>query len=342
MKKKSILIISGILIFSVLGFAQDESGGNIGKSLISTNAEVVKLTNEGKYDEALSLAREAVSIAESKYGKKHLETAKTLENLGYVLQKKGELEDAADALKDSFKVFENQPNLSKEDGYAVAKMLEIIGSAESRKNVLSSKKYFESALEWHNKYGDANSYEVIAILTTIAKIDYWQRDFKNSAELYKQAVEKAASIPDFDKDKFSIIMESGACSYRKAGKFDEFEKFQEKYIPKKEKTDKKITKEDLEDLKETDKRVVNGSAISLPKPAYPQEAKIRKARGKVNVQIMIDGTGKVVTACAVNKKELSMMLVSELAAYRARFNPTLLDGKSVLVTGIIVYNFVPY
>jgi TonB family protein len=84
--------------------------------------------------------------------------------------------------------------------------------------------------------------------------------------------------------------------------------------------------------------VLNGQAIDLPKPVYPQPAKIVKASGNVTVQVLIDETGKVVSAQAVSGHPL-LRAAAVQAAYRARFSPTLLSRQPVKVSGVITYNF---
>lgn len=85
--------------------------------------------------------------------------------------------------------------------------------------------------------------------------------------------------------------------------------------------------------------VINGRAESLPKPAYPAAAKAVNAQGAVNVQIVIDEEGNVLSATAVSGHPL-LRSASEEAAKAAKFRPTLLSGQPVKVTGVIVYNFV--
>ena len=84
--------------------------------------------------------------------------------------------------------------------------------------------------------------------------------------------------------------------------------------------------------------VVNSLAISLPKPVYPAAAIAMGAQGAVNVQVMIDEAGKVVSANAMNGNPL-LRNAAEQAARNARFTPTLLSHVPVKVTGLIVYNF---
>lgn len=103
--------------------------------------------------------------------------------------------------------------------------------------------------------------------------------------------------------------------------------------------------------------ILNGKAVSLPKPAYPAEAREAKAEGAVAVDIVIDETGSVVTAEAqlqdqsvpksedgtpveVREVHFALRAAAEEAAMKAKFSPTLLSGESVKVKGRIVYNFV--
>ncbi len=85
--------------------------------------------------------------------------------------------------------------------------------------------------------------------------------------------------------------------------------------------------------------VLNGKAISLPKPAYPPIARQAHASGTVVVQVTIDENGSVISATAVSGHPL-LRAVSVSAARGARFSPTKLSGQPVKVTGVITYNFV--
>src|SRR6476469_1787826 len=85
--------------------------------------------------------------------------------------------------------------------------------------------------------------------------------------------------------------------------------------------------------------VLNGKAISLPKPAYPPIAKAAHASGPVNAQVTIDENGRVIAAHAVSGHPL-LQGAAVGAARQARFSPTKLSGQPVKVTGVIQYNFV--
>jgi len=85
--------------------------------------------------------------------------------------------------------------------------------------------------------------------------------------------------------------------------------------------------------------VLNGRAISLPKPAYPPIARAAHAAGTVVVQVLIDENGNVVSAHAVSGHPL-LQGAAVGAARQAKFSPTKLSGQPVKVTGVIQYNFV--
>lgn len=85
--------------------------------------------------------------------------------------------------------------------------------------------------------------------------------------------------------------------------------------------------------------VLNGKAISLPKPQYPPIARAARASGTVVVQVLIDENGSVVSAKAVSGPPL-LLATAVAAARQARFSPTKLSGQPVKVTGVIQYNFV--
>jgi TonB family protein len=81
--------------------------------------------------------------------------------------------------------------------------------------------------------------------------------------------------------------------------------------------------------------MLNGRAIYLPLP----EVAAGEATGVVLVQVLIDEQGAVIEARAVSgPPQLQAAAVN--AARLARFNPTLLMGEPVRVSGTLSYNFV--
>lgn len=84
--------------------------------------------------------------------------------------------------------------------------------------------------------------------------------------------------------------------------------------------------------------VLNGTALTLPPPAYPESAKRMKIQGLVTVEVVLDETGKVISANATEGPQM-LRDAAVLAAKRARFSPTKLSGMPVKVSGVINYKF---
>ena len=85
--------------------------------------------------------------------------------------------------------------------------------------------------------------------------------------------------------------------------------------------------------------VLNGRAVSMPKPAYPPIAKQMRAFGQVAVQVFVDEGGNVTSAKATSGNSL-LRLPAEAAARQSKFNPIIVGDRAVKATGIVVYNFI--
>ncbi len=84
--------------------------------------------------------------------------------------------------------------------------------------------------------------------------------------------------------------------------------------------------------------IINSRAIELPAPKYPAAARKEHAAGLVQVKVLIDETGKVISAEAVFGPD-SLRQAAVDAAKLARFKPTIVDGAVVKVSGILSYDF---
>lgn len=82
--------------------------------------------------------------------------------------------------------------------------------------------------------------------------------------------------------------------------------------------------------------ILNGKAVSMPVPNYPPEA--RKVHGEVRVKVVIDESGRVMWARAIEGPE-PLRAAAEDAARRTTFQPTVVSGKPERVMGFLIYKF---
>jgi len=107
---------------------------------------------------------------------------------------------------------------------------------------------------------------------------------------------------------------------------------------KKQEKSKTKSKEERSEQKSKEK-VDKGELIEAPPPVYPEEAKQQKIEGTVAVTITIGEDGNVIFAKA-KSGPAPLYGASQEAAYKARFKPTMKDGKPVKVAAVMSYNFV--
>jgi protein TonB len=84
--------------------------------------------------------------------------------------------------------------------------------------------------------------------------------------------------------------------------------------------------------------VLNSKLITAPQPIYPAMAKHAGIQGPVNIQILVDEQGKVISAQVMSGSPMLSPAARD-AAMRARFTPTTLNGVPVKIQGVITYNF---
>lgn len=154
---------------------------------------------------------------------------------------------------------------------------------------------------------------------------------EKAASIYQRIVAIKENVLKAGDSEIGEGLEDYACSLRKANKKAETRQAEDRisqifYSP----SNKQVPGSSLE--------VLNGKAISLPVPQYPVLARINRSFGIIGVRVLIDESGKVIKACAVDGPA-SFYDVSEKAALGARFTPTLKNGKPVKVVGLVTYKF---
>lgn len=333
--KNYILTALLVIALSISAFAQGKDSFTK-EDLRETNLQTVKLFQQKNYKEALSPAEKAVLIAKQIYGEKHIETVNTLKNLAYVQFYKGDQDDAGKTFDKIYELYKDLLNLSAQDKSSAAEIAETAASIKSQKDMMSAEKYYRQAVVWREEGEGGDSFKLITPLTGLANINYWRKNYKQSAEFYERAIKLGVNNSNFDKTNFLAVYQRGECAFQKAGKSDEFESIKENFTVSFSGTDADKKNQTPFSI---NGGVVNGKALNLVAPAYPAEAKAARATGEVKVKVLINEQGNVISACANKEANSYLMESSEAAAYNSKFQPTTLQGRPVKVTGTIIYNY---
>ena len=335
---KTLTAISFIVFSFVYVSGQTPQDSPAKQEADKISIEVVKLFNEKKFDEALLLARRVISIRENELGKNDISVAEAWRNLAYIQLQRKDGKEAETAFEKAFEIYEKNQPLSAQNEKIFVEMLEAVAYYEATDgNFLKAEKKFLRTIELREKINGKDSLELSLPLLRLGQIYQIKEDYEKAAPVLLRALEIRRNKLKKGNEQIGEAYRDAACVFGKLGRKDELADIKNELFPK------------LPDQKSPaivdnpvgiTKGVMNGKALSLPKPAYPREAREKRAKGTVQVQVLIDETGSVVHACAIDgAKELQR--ASEISAYGAKFEPTLLGGKPVKVIGVIVYNFIP-
>ncbi|MGD9563573.1 MAG: energy transducer TonB [Pyrinomonadaceae bacterium] len=325
-----------IAVLLILSVTLTDGQGSVDMEISKLNSELSRAYSAQDYEAAFIAADKLVSLSTAKFGKESVSTARALKNRGFVEAAKGEARAAEDSLEDAADIFRKQSTLIKTDSETFAELLETLAALKMKRDLLLGEKHLEEALRLRERSGSVNSKQMAFALASLANISFWKREYKRSADQYKRSLELFTAAKNTDSPDFTTAFHRARCAYRKAGADDDFEALKTAYG---------LSAEFFGGSPGSGKArliqagVVNGKAVKLPKPPYPAAAKADRAEGIVEVDVLIDETGRIVSACTANKPHIALAEISEITAYSSKFSPTLLQGKPVKVSGRITYKF---
>lgn len=296
------------------------------------STEVARLYREGKFNEALPLARRAVELRERALGQEHQLVALALYNLASVQRSLRRFNDAESNYRRALEIHER---LSGPDSLQSAATLDALGVLYSLKgDARRAEATLQRSLAIRERALGADHAEVVRALENLAQLHQNRGDFARAEPLRQRIVGLLERLRGPSHPDVAQALQSHACVLRKRRREAEAERLEERasvilWGPRSDDDSRLIASD----------RVIEGRAISKPAPAYPAGAREARVSGQVTVRITVDETGRVINACAISGPPL-LMQASEWAAYQARFTPTYLDGQPVKVSGIITYNFV--
>lgn len=325
MKTLSLLFIATLVFANSFTFQQESPELKEAATLTESS---LKLFNQGRYDQAIPMAKRALQIREKLLPRTDPRVVDSLSNLGefYISMKD---------YKAAIEVFRRML-LSQEERFGaehvnVANTLDrlaILYSAAG--NFREAEAAYKRALALREKGFGANTVQVAQTHFALAELYRGRSDAENAAANYRRALAIYGQVSGIPSPDWERVSEGFYCLGYKSPKLDvqkEIEEVTSQVRGPSVKTESdRIT-------------VLNGRALTLPKPEYPDGARERNLAGMVIVKVEIDETGNVIKARDMCQGPPFLSEAAVAAALTAHFSPTQLDGKSVKVKGIIQYNF---
>lgn len=287
-------------------------------------SKVVQLYNEHKYDEALSMARRALELAESALGKNDSRLMSLLVNLGDLYVAMLNVDRAKVSFERALAI--GEANFGRED-LRLTRPLDELGNLYGKKgDYNSSAGAFSRSLAVKAKVLKPDDVEIARANFVLADAYRKGRDYAKAETYYQEAIRLYSQLGGAKQElvealqRYLIILTT-------QNRKDEAASIQTRLMT--------LSAEPGV----VEGGVVNGWAVRLVQPQYPTVAKGAHAGGQVQVRVLIDETGKVISAVAISGHPLLHGAAIE-AAKESKFTPTIKSGVAVKVRGTIIYNFV--
>jgi TonB family protein len=328
--KTLTLLFLATLLFANLFYSSQESVEL--KEAGTLTDSVIKLFNQGKYDEALPLANRVLQIREKLLPRNDPQISSALNNLGEIYTAKKNYKAAIQVylrvLRSHEEVFgQEDVNLT----FTLDRLAVLNYAAGNFKETEAAYKRMQALRE---KAHGANSTQVAESLYTLGEFYRARRELALALDSYKRSLNLYGKVTGVRTADFERVSDGLRCLSYNHGKSELFQALAEirnQFEPPGAANNGAVNKPEL--------TVLNGKALKLPKPDYPDAAAQRRLSGMVVVKVEIDETGTVIGANDMCQGPPFLSESAVAAAMKARFSPTMLDGRPIKVPGVILYNF---
>ena len=328
MKIFSLLILATLLFAHGFHSPQEPEEPPELQEATTLNDSAVKLFNAGKYNEALAPAKRALQIREKLLPRNDPRIFSSLNNLGEIYLAQKEYKAAKEVY---VRLLQIQEELFGPEDVNLAYILDRLApvyfvAGNDRETELAYKR----ALALREKTLGPDDVQVAQSVVALGEFYRRRKKLEPALDHYRRALKLYGKLTGTTSPEFQRASDGFAClgyDHHKPELFEELIEIQ-----------KQISGRDVpEDSKAI--TVLNGRALSLPKPEYPGAAAARRLRGTVVVKVEIDEEGNVIAARDMCQGPPFLSEASVAAARKARFTPTILSGKPIKVIGVIQYNF---
>jgi TonB family protein len=291
---------------------------------------VVSLHNQGKFDEALPLARRALEIREKHLGPEHQLVGLALKNLASLYFAKKQYDDAVRLYERTLSVYEKV--FGPDDPKTADIFDSLAWSSNGAGDTSRAERCLRGALTIREKALGPDSKEVGETAYVLGQFYQRAGEYGKAADSYKRTVAIREKTLGPNSPQLAELLEKCACSLAQDHKDPEAQGMWRRA------SEILGNAKGYPDTKRS--AVIQGKATLRAEPVYPIEAKRKHVTGTVIVEVTVDESGKVIKARSLCGPDI-LLRASVEAAYKWRFGPTTLSGEPVKVIGTLTFNYLP-
>lgn len=317
-----------IFIIILLSFGAVHAQTNEVESLKQANQNLVSAYQNKKFDEALKFAQTALDLSLNIYGAENNETAVAYTNVAAIYREKREFNTAAENYNKALEIYKKKGDKFSETITSLYKDLGDIYFLAGKKK--EAEETYLKGIEVVNKAFGEDSKE--SFLLNLSLANFYQRS-KNSNKangFYLMTYKIASNRFGNESKEINKIDEERLCLITRVNTRDE------------------VLKE-VKNFSETRKIVlgeyagrsgiINAITNNLARPEYPSAARSERLQGTFPVRVQVDTEGNVLQAKAICGNSI-LDSSAEAASKKSKFKQTLVNGKAISISGILIYNFV--
>lgn len=326
MKTIAVLLAAFLLVVSASAQSQDDAL----KEASQLSQQVIRLYNEGKYDEALPLAKRAVEIREKILGKEDPLLADALANLGAVLMAMKNYGNAQSQYEKALSIYEKALG---EGSLKVCDALDNLGWLNyAANNNGKAESLLQRSLAIKEKNLGPDHTETAQAIESLARFYQRTGKYDKSISLYKRIAAMWEKLPGNNQIKAADALEQCACVMR---------------LNRQEMEANKI---DMQSMTIRFRAGVRADGVNIPfpvmrrnavhteQPEYPPAAKSARITGAIVIEVVVDETGKVTDAKVKCGNDIFAQAAIE-AARKWRFDPIKSPGAPAKVIGYVTFRF---
>ena len=310
--KRVFFIIPFLLMISVV-WAED-SKDRLLKEAEALNQEVVGLSNEGKYREAISVAEKALAITEKALGPEHPDLATSLNELALLYETTGQYAEAESLYKRSIAILEKA--LGLEDPDVAASLNNLAALYQTTERYAEAEPLYKRSLAILEKALGPEHPDVATCLSNIAMLYETNRRYAEAEPLYKRSIAIREKALGPEHPDVATSLNKLAALYQTTGSYAEAEPLYKRSLAIREKAlgpehpDVAESLNNIAQLYETTGRYAEAeplyrrSLAILEKALGPEDPDV--ARCLNNLALLYDATGRYAEAEPLYKRSLAI------------------------------------